>query len=238
MGRFCLVFFWRNTLKKYIYKITNKINNKSYIGQTKNYKRRFSNHRTKYKKTDGQERNKLLYRAMRKYGIENFTFEVIDYCEDYNEKEIFYISKFDSFNNGYNMTIGGEEPPKHVGENSPFLKHTSDNHLKVKDLLMNSKLSKDEISQQTGYSKSAINRINNGAIWRDNTLQYPLRMDSLSYCLTNELVEAITHDLINTNESQKSMSKRYGISRSTITMINNGNHHRRPHLQYPLRQKK
>ena len=58
-------------------------------------------------------RNTNLYQAMRKYGIENFSFEVIEEClpEELNEREIYWIDYYDSFNKekGYNMTPGGIE---------------------------------------------------------------------------------------------------------------------------------
>ena len=61
-----------------IYKITNNINNKCYIGQSKNIKRRFSEHKSeKYRKIHITKR---LYRAITKHGIENFSFEIIEIC--------------------------------------------------------------------------------------------------------------------------------------------------------------
>ena len=64
-----------------IYKITNKINNKVYIGlTTRTLKYRWSTHITESKNLNNQ---KHLYRAMRKYGIENFTIEEIDSTNDF-----------------------------------------------------------------------------------------------------------------------------------------------------------
>ena len=53
--------------------------------------------------------NYLLSRAFRKYGIENFSFEILEECskEDLDDREIYYISKYDSYFNGYNQTTGG-----------------------------------------------------------------------------------------------------------------------------------
>ena len=93
-----------------IYKITNKINGKVYIGQSTNIEKRWQDHKNdwKYNKT------KLLYKAFEKYGLDNFTFEVLEECcvEELNSKEIDYIKQFRSYcgwgNNGYNMTLGGE----------------------------------------------------------------------------------------------------------------------------------
>ena len=95
----------------YIYKIINNINKKVYIGQTKRtIEIRWKQHLQEYKIKDY-----ILYKAMRKYGIENFTIEVIESCpeEELNEKEEFYIRKYNSYinfekSNGYNMTLGGQ----------------------------------------------------------------------------------------------------------------------------------
>ncbi len=62
----------------YVYKITNTINNKCYIGITNNYKKRWSNHKTTYLNENSKEYDKPLYRAFRKYGLENFTFEILE----------------------------------------------------------------------------------------------------------------------------------------------------------------
>lgn len=93
-----------------IYKITNMINNKVYIGQAQDIKRRWKEHRFSSK-----QGSTVLYLAMRKYGIENFSFEIIEECsmEEMSEKEIFYIKQYNSYvhaenSNGYNMTLGGE----------------------------------------------------------------------------------------------------------------------------------
>ena len=89
-----------------IYKITNTINNQCYIGQSKDIQARWSKHLSAYKTSPEWK----LYRAFKKYGISNFSFEIIEECkiEELNEKEIYWIAYYDSFNNGYNMTLGGE----------------------------------------------------------------------------------------------------------------------------------
>jgi group I intron endonuclease len=89
-------------ISHYIYKITNLINEKIYVGKSKNPKVRWRQHKSHSKK-----RNTKLYYAMRKYGIENFIFEVLEECNEntINDKEIYYIS---SLNPYYNMTDGGD----------------------------------------------------------------------------------------------------------------------------------
>ena len=85
-----------------IYKITNTLNNMCYIGQSKNISKRWNNHKSVYDNENSHGYNYYLYRAMRKYGIENFTFEIIEECDidSLNEREIYWINYYDSYNNG------------------------------------------------------------------------------------------------------------------------------------------
>lgn len=92
-----------------IYMITNKVNNKKYVGQTtKTGIERFKAHIAAAFKYDA---NFKLSRALRKYGVENFSIETLKECSSKNELNFFekyFIEKFDTLKNGYNMTIGGE----------------------------------------------------------------------------------------------------------------------------------
>lgn len=91
----------------YIYKITNKINNKCYIGKTElTPEIRWKRHLNTWRK--GKDRP--LYRAFNKYGIENFSIETLEENDDnlLPEREIYYIEKFDTYKNGYNATKGGD----------------------------------------------------------------------------------------------------------------------------------
>lgn len=105
----------------YIYCITNNINSKIYIGQTRNsIEDRFARHIQCAR--NGKRTTILLYLAMRKYGIENFSIDTIESVRAnsreqlqkmLNEREIFYIEKMNSFKpTGYNMTCGGDRPPE------------------------------------------------------------------------------------------------------------------------------
>ena len=55
-----------------IYRITNKVNNFCYIGQSTNVKKRWANHRSAYKNANSKDYNYPLYKDMRLYGINNF----------------------------------------------------------------------------------------------------------------------------------------------------------------------
>lgn len=91
----------------YIYKVSNDVNSKLYIGQTVNLAKRKLAHFC-----DNRTANQIFKKAILKYGKEHFNFEIIDTAEtkkDANEKEIYYIKYYNSIKpNGYNMTIGGE----------------------------------------------------------------------------------------------------------------------------------
>ena len=91
----------------YIYKITNKINNKIYIGKTEfSIEKRWIEHCRDSKRE--KEKNRPLYRAFNKYGIENFKIELIEETNNPEEREKYWIEYYGSFKNGYNATIGGD----------------------------------------------------------------------------------------------------------------------------------
>lgn len=100
-----------------IYMIKNKINGFAYIGQAKDIDRRWDRH--KYDALHNVDT--YLYRSIRKYGISNFEFSIVELCdvEELDAKEIFYIKKYNTCicngGNGYNLTTGGDkvEPKKH-----------------------------------------------------------------------------------------------------------------------------
>ena len=98
----------------YIYKATNKINGQSYIGQTRDtIEERIKGHVKAAKnfsnEEPGPETNFPFHAVIRKYGIENFEIECLEECPDelLDEKEIYYIKLYDTYNNGYNAALGG-----------------------------------------------------------------------------------------------------------------------------------
>lgn len=93
----------------YLYRITNQLNGKVYIGQTIDIKGRWSAHKSNAK--NPEKTGQYIHRAMAKYGVDNFTFENIATCimqEDADETENSLISQYDSRNKefGYNLKTG------------------------------------------------------------------------------------------------------------------------------------
>lgn len=96
----------------YIYKITNDINNKIYIGKTLfSIEKRWKEHCSEY--SQQRVENRPLYRAMNKYGIKHFYIEPIEECSNdaVNEREKYWIEYYGSFKYGYNATKGGDGKP-------------------------------------------------------------------------------------------------------------------------------
>lgn len=123
----------------YIYKITNIINGKSYIGITKDYEIRWKLHRKTCTNTHHSEYNKVLYRAIRKYGLENFLFiastENLS-VKEAKQREIELISTLRTHvtEHGYNVSPGGDLPNGNnlKGEASPNALLTNE---QVKDII-------------------------------------------------------------------------------------------------------
>lgn len=91
----------------FIYKITNNINQKVYIGKTEGtIEKRFKEHCRASKRDENK--NRPLYSAMRKYGVENFQVEEIEETDIPEEREKYWIKQYGSYGNGYNATLGGD----------------------------------------------------------------------------------------------------------------------------------
>lgn len=121
-----------------IYKITKKSDGKIYIGQSNNIERRFKEHKTK-----GKTSRIPLDVAIQKYGVEAFTYEVVEECsaEQLNNREKYWIQYYDSYNNGYNCSIGGDQ--QSLGENNGRARITEQDVIKIRTAYANHKRRKD-----------------------------------------------------------------------------------------------
>lgn len=104
-------------MRGFIYKITNNVNGKVYIGQTiQTIKERFYQHCAT--KCSDSVLNMAIHKAIKKYGKSNFTIEVIEEVDkdSLNDREKFWIEYYNSYNNGYNSTRGGQDGFTHCKE--------------------------------------------------------------------------------------------------------------------------
>lgn len=131
----------------FIYKITNRVNKKVYIGQTRfTVEHRFKQHIKNY---NIEHRTQPLYMAFAKYGIENFEVETLEECptDKLDEREIFWIAKYDSFKNGYNATLGGVKGCKYFW--------TDNQYEEIKSMYL-SGFTSQKIAEQFGVSAYTI----------------------------------------------------------------------------------
>lgn len=154
-----------------IYKITNLINNHSYIGQSININRRWYQEKTKAFQSDTDWYNSPLSQAFRKYGIENFSFEILEECsaDELNNKEIYYIEKYNTYQDGYNRTTGGD------GALNLCQKISKEDLKEIYDLLLNTDIPQKDIAQRYNVGQDVISTINHGKSRRQNGYTYPLR---------------------------------------------------------------
>lgn len=143
-----------------IYKITNQINGKIYIGQTiRNPKLRWNEHKSKSLcPTSKHGHNYHLHCAIRKYGVENFTFEVIDECKDEERFRIetHYILLYHANDNryGYNYVVEGQGRSPYSSEeilslwNKGFSRNEIAVMLKASPLTIGERLSAMGVSHQ------------------------------------------------------------------------------------------
>lgn len=95
----------------YIYMIENQINGKKYIGKTDRDDPyiRFKEHIYNSRQQNGEYDHYPLYRAINKYGVENFTFNIIEETDNTSEREIYWIAYYNTYyGDGYNATLGGD----------------------------------------------------------------------------------------------------------------------------------
>ena len=149
-----------------IYVITNKLNGKKYVGQSINISQRWRAHRTRYQTGDG-----YLYKAMRKYGLDAFTFEILTECDktDLNALEQHWIEFYQSNNPnfGYNLTAGGDAPAE------VNFKISDEEVLQIYDLLKEGVMQK-EIAERFNISQSEVSRLNTGETRAQLGFIYPI----------------------------------------------------------------
>lgn len=145
-----------------IYKIVNDINSKVYVGQTiQKLEKQFNGHCC-YSKTD-RSCNMYIKRAIHKYGKKHFRIELIEECpiEQLDDREQYWIAYYDSYNNGYNLTLGGQKSNNF----SPNRLENSIDLMKFENYITEFTPSATEVANHFGICKCSvynlIDRLNN-----------------------------------------------------------------------------
>lgn len=168
----------------------------------------------------GQSSSPHLFNAIKKYDEKNFKVEVLYRGEDYNRKEKEYIQWYHSYNSkyGYNIDLGGENPPCYFGEKSSHHK-LSDKEVKdIQEMFLQGIKAKEIQKKYFWISMCQINRINNGLRAYNPEFCYPL----LSYTIPEEIVLKIINDIKQNVLTLKEIGKKYGYCKSAIVLINQG----------------
>lgn len=144
-----------------IYKITNKLNGKTYIGQSTNIERRLNEHKRKRFVTIDDYINVL--------GADNFEFETIEECplEDLDKKEQEYIKKYNSIKEGYNHQAGGYNNA--TGEGNGRAQVTETDVIFLRECYAKH-LSPKEVYKQ--YFQDKITKSQFQAIWQGRSWSY------------------------------------------------------------------
>ena len=154
-----------------IYKITNLINNHCYIGQSTQIEIRWQTHKSAPFNSNEFSKNYHypLYQAIRKYGLENFKFEILEECdnEQLNEKENYWINYYSP---EYNQTSGGDY--QIIPQKLTYKQVQEIQQILINDVDGN--VSHKELAQKYGVHKDTIRDINVGRTWHSSKLNYPL----------------------------------------------------------------
>lgn len=219
-------------MKKDIYIIKNKINDKVYIGQADYAWKRWGTHLR-----DAHSKPKIIIdKAIKKYGEENFWYELLEsQISNYDEREKYWIKEFNSIvPYGYNVSPGGKGVGSGTEHVSSAIKNEEILNLIIKDI-QDGELSFAEIAKKYKIGPSVVQGINSGTYYHNNALKYPIR----EYFLSNEKLKRLIYSLkYEHDKSIKDIADDFDLHPSTVCEINNGNEKRVDWVNYPIRSGK
>lgn len=218
-------------ISKDIYIIKNDINDKVYIGQSKDVENRFRSHCKK-----GSE--SLLTHAIIEYGKKHFWYEILEKKVDNpDDREKYWIKYYNSITpNGYNIQEGGSNPPTFFGDEHATTKISDKNVELLKKDLAETTMSLSELGKKYGISKKQVLRINQGVSREKIGESYPIRkIPNLNGKLSEEDVDVIIELLRTTYRFVGDIARQFNVGVGTIDNINKGIVHRRENEIYPIR---
>lgn len=217
-------------MEKDIYIIKNLVNGKVYIGQSVRAQQRWSAHKSETKLNKPTDTS-ALHKAMRKYGIENFTMEILERTLDYNAREQFYIKHYNALiPNGYNIALGGDG--NLIARNNEEVSQVK----RIKEEIKNSSKRLVEIAKDYNISLKRISAINRGLAYPCATENYPLRARD-DDTITKAELKNIYNLLINTDLSMREIARQNGCNNSIVRDVNLGKKHHIDDIEYPIRKK-
>lgn len=188
----------------YIYKITNQINGKIYIGKTvETIEARFQRHCRDYKLPSINHRP--LYNAMKKYGIENFNVTLLEECsiDSLNDREKFWIEVLGAFKNGYNATKGGDGVA-YADYDLIFILWEKGNSMR-------------DIQKITNYSLPTIrNALNNFHISKEQRIQHGIDSNSKMVQMIDIKSNQVIKIFSSATEAGRSLGKQNGSHISDV----------------------
>lgn len=214
-----------------IYKYTNLINGMIYIGQTKQ-----TLAQRDYKHQMQLNDNTYFHRAIKKYGRNNFSLDLIEDNIPFNqldEKEKYYINQFESFyvtGKGYNLTQGGQW-------GSGTQKLTAQQAKEIQEEIRITQKTFSEIGDEYNVTLYCISDINRGKSFHNNLINYPIRRTSIKSYIDENKIAIILDMILNTNMTQEEIALAVDVHPYTIGEINRGKSSWcSPELNYPLRK--
>lgn len=179
--------------------------------------------------------NYPIHLAIAKYGESNFSFDIVEWTEDYDNREIQLIKELNTLSpNGYNIATGGVRNVM-IGEEHP--RNTVDDNTVtciIKDL-SDGKLSDRDIAKKYITTDKVVADINHGYSHRRDNVDYPIRKKSGLQKLSLQQVEEIIDKLSHTTMTYEEIAKQYGVSKGAIYHINKGLTFYDSNRKYPIR---
>ena len=209
-----------------------------------------SHHIYDYKNKNNECYNNKFYQALRKYGLSSFKFELLEECSvsELNEKEIYWINYYNTFENGYNSTLGGNNFSPNINlketeekrmltrnknnslksENHPRAKLKNEEVLKIRKRYILGENAKNIYEDYKDlYSYDSFKRIifgyaykNVGNIPPKETIRYTNKNKSIGK-LNKDIVLSIRDDYSTKKYTYKQLSIKYNLSISNIGKIVN-----------------
>ncbi|MGL5086838.1 MAG: GIY-YIG nuclease family protein [Clostridium sp.] len=226
-----------------IYRIYNTINNKSYIGQSKNIKKRILYHHVyDFNNPNNSCYENKFYQAIRKYGLDNFEVEILVLCDqkELNQNEIELIDKYNSFKDGYNSTVGGQSLSEKIhcfetelkrqatrkvtralqDENHPRARLSNDEVVKIRQRYINGETCENIQKDYPNYALGSFKKIIFGLSYKGvGNIPPQEERRRTNGKFTADQIRYVRSKCQTEKTSHAKVAEEFGVSQATITGI-------------------